>query len=237
MDFRLAVSSRSLSAEFPKREIGTAAKLNLYVSTFTCYRCLFLLFAPNPLSAVGAARIDISQGGGKDELDAMNVAMSAAPASYTCEECFSFYSLLTATQGRNTQSTLHTRNSLKIKPHEKQRAERPGASSYAEFSTLPSSFQPLASRTAKLPDASIFSLDTHCGDQRPRGQESVRQLTSHHSPITTHQLPASVAFGSLVHPEPSRRATSHYRKAPENSILRRSMGRDPAMIQRRGLAR
>ncbi len=51
---------------------------------------------------------------------------------------FAFPSRSGATLGRNSQSTLPRRNSLKIKPHENQRAERPGASSYSEFSATPS---------------------------------------------------------------------------------------------------
>ncbi len=52
-----------------------------------------------------------------------------------------------AFQGRNSQSTLHARNSLKRKPHANQRAEHRGASSRAQFSALISDFQPLISRT------------------------------------------------------------------------------------------
>ncbi len=51
----------------------------------------------------------------------------------------------TGAQGRNSHSTLHARNSLKIKLHQNQRAERPGASSHAEFCYLISNLQPRTS--------------------------------------------------------------------------------------------
>ncbi len=65
-----------------------------------------------------------------------------APSTQT----FLSSSLLLRIQGRNSQSTFHTRKPLKIKPYKNQRAERPGASSHARFFALPSNLQPLTSR-------------------------------------------------------------------------------------------
>ncbi len=93
----------------------------------------------------------------------MNVAMSAEPsASYARDVSFAFHLLWAASQGRNSQSTLYTRNSLKIKPDENQRAERPGASELRDLH-----------RTLRV---SLI----------PPAPESVLSLTSHQSRVTNH---------------------------------------------------